>query len=310
MNDETNGAKRSRASFTKTDRKVTIAAVAVATIAVVAAGTWYVLSSSPARMAGAEMEKAERKVLYWTDPMVPGFKSDKPGKSPFMDMQLVPIYQDDTAENVVSVRPEIAQSLGVRTHTVGRDGQTRRVATSGYVFRDAHGYAVLVDLMARDAGMLRVGSRAEVRVVEAPGQLLSGVVEAIETDMDIGARTVKARIRLNTVNTALRPNLYAEVTILSAATNKQALLIPREALIRTGTRNAVVLALGEGRFQPVEVTPGAESDDWIEIVHGIKQGDVVVTSGQFLIDSEASVRASFGRMEQTPPAASPAEPKH
>ena len=57
------------------------------------------------------------------------------------------------------------------------------------------------------------------------------------------------------------------------------------------------------------MTPGIESDDWIEIRHGIKEGDVVVTSGQFLIDSEASVRASFGRMEQTAPAASPAEPK-
>jgi hypothetical protein len=274
-----------------------IAAVAAAGLVVIATGTWYLLSPAPTGMAGAETEKTERKVLYWTDPMVPGFKSEKPGKSPFMDMELVPIYQDDAAATVVNVRPEIAQNLGVRTHTVRRDGQARRVTTSGYVFRDARGVAVLVDLIARDAGVLRAGNRAEVRVTDAPGQTWNGVIETIEADMDIGARTVKARIRLNQTNTTLKANMYAEVVILGAMPSKQALFIPREALIRTGSRNAVVLALGEGRFQPVEVTPGIESDDWIEIVHGIKEGDVVVTSGQFLIDSEASVRASFQRME-------------
>jgi Cu(I)/Ag(I) efflux system membrane fusion protein len=149
--------------------------------------------------------------------------------------------------------------------------------------------------------MARVGSRAEVRVPDAPGQTWSGVIETIEADVDIGARTLKAKVRLNQANTALRSNMYAEVTILSAMPNVQALFIPREALIRTGTRNAVVLALGEGRFQPVEVSPGSESGDWIEIVHGIKEGDLVVTSGQFLIDSEANVRASFQRMESVAP---------
>jgi Cu(I)/Ag(I) efflux system membrane fusion protein len=83
--------------------------------------------------------------------------------------------------------------------------------------------------------------------------------------------------------------------------SSRGITIPSEALIRTGTRNAVVLAIGAGRFQPVDVTPGVESDDWIEIRQGIKAGDVVVTSGQFLIDSEANVRASFSRMQSTEP---------
>ena len=303
MNTETNGAKltlrtlfRQRhewASFTNRNQTIAIAAVGLVVLAV---ALWYWLSPAPGDMAATATQKTEREVLYWTDPMVPGFKSDKPGKSPFMDMQLVPVYQDD-ATTVVNIRPEVAQNLGVRTHTVKRNGQARRVTTGGYVFRDARGVAVLVDLIARDAGALRVGNRAEVRVTDAPGRTWNGMIEAIEADMDIGARTVKAHIRLNETSAALKANLYAEVVILGAMPSKQALLIPREALIRTGTRNAVVLALGEGRFQPVEVTPGAESDDWIEILHGIKENDVVVTSGQFLIDSEASVRASFSRMQ-------------
>ena len=189
-------------------RKQTVVAgvIAAAALGAVTVGAWYFLASKQeAPMATAGSENQERKVLYWTDPMVPGFKSDKPGKSPFMDMEMVPVYADDAGATTVSVRPEIIQSLGVRTHTVVR--------------------------------------------------------------------------------------------------SNRGITIPSEALIRTGTRNAVVLAIGAGRFQPVDVIPGAESDDWVEIRQGIKAGDVVVTSGQFLIDSEANVRASFSRMQSTEPGA-------
>ena len=186
------------------NQKVMAGIVTAAALGAVTLGVWYFLASKQqAPMASAGSENQERKVLYWTDPMVPGFKSDKPGKSPFMDMDMVPVYADDAGATTVSVRPEIIQSLGVRTHTVVR--------------------------------------------------------------------------------------------------SSRGITIPSEALIRTGTRNAVVLAIGAGRFQPVDVTPGTESDDWIEILKGIKAGDVVVTSGQFLIDSEANVRASFTRMQSTEP---------
>ena len=187
-------------------RKQTVVAgiIAAAALGAVTVGAWFFLTSKQeAPMAIAGSENQERTILYWTDPMVPGFKSDKPGKSPFMDMEMVPVYADDASATTVSVRPEIIQSLGVRTHTVVR--------------------------------------------------------------------------------------------------SNRGITIPSEALIRTGTRNAVVLAIGAGRFQPVDVTPGAESGDWIEIRQGIKAGDVVVTSGQFLIDSEANVRASFSRMQSTEP---------
>jgi hypothetical protein len=267
----------------------------------IATAVWYTRSDKTGTVAAPSAAKGERKVLYWADPMTPGFKSDKPGKSPFMDMELVPVYEDEAGATIVSVRPEIVQNLGVRTYTVTRGSQLRRVATTGYLFRDARGFAALVDLIDRDASFVRVGQRAEVRVADVPDRTWSGVVEKVESDVDIGARALKARVRLSQGDTVLKPNMFAEVTILGTAAGKQALFVPREALIRTGSRNAVVTALGSGRFQPVEVTPGIESDDWIEIRHGIKEGDVVVTSGQFLIDSEASVRASFTRMQSTEP---------
>jgi hypothetical protein len=277
-----------------------IAAGVVVALGMVTA-VWYTRSDKTGTVAAPSAAKGERKVLYWADPMTPGFKSDKPGKSPFMDMELVPVYEDEAGATIVSVRPEIVQNLGVRTYTVTRGSQLRRVATTGYLFRDARGFAALVDLIDRDASFVRVGQRAEVRVADVPDRTWSGVVEKVESDVDIGARALKARVRLSQGDTVLKPNMFAEVTILGTAAGKQALFVPREALIRTGSRNAVVTALGSGRFQPVEVTPGIESDDWIEIRHGIKEGDVVVTSGQFLIDSEASVRASFTRMQSAEP---------
>jgi hypothetical protein len=290
---------------------LSIGIIAAVVLAVIAIGVWYFLAFKeevPGAATAADTTKKERKVLYWTDPMTPGFKSDKPGKSPFMDMELVPVYEDEDSAVVVSVRPEIAQSLGVRTYAVTRGSQPRRVATTGYLFRDTRGLAVLVDLIDRDTSFVRVGQRAEVRVADVPDRTWSGTVEKVEADVDIGTRTMKARIRLNQTSAVLKPNMFAEAAILGTAASKSALFIPREALIRTGSRNAVVIALGSGRFQPVAVTPGVESDDWIEIHHGIKEGDVVVTSGQFLIDSEASVRASFSRMQSEEPAA-PGETK-
>ena len=283
---------------------LSIGIIAAVVLAAIAVGAWYFLApkeEAPGAATVADTTKKERKVLYWTDPMTPGFKSDKPGKSPFMDMELVPVYEDEAGAAVVSVRPEIVQSLGVRTYTVTRGSQPRRVAVTGYLFRDARGLAVLVDLIDRDASFVRAGQRAEVRVADVPDRTWGGTVEKVEADVDIGTRTVKARIRLSQTSAVLKPNMFAEAAILGTAAGKSALFIPREALIRTGSRNAVVLALGEGRFQPVEVTPGIESGDWIEIRHGIKEGDVVVTSGQFLIDSEASVRASFSRMQSAEP---------
>jgi len=321
MNDATSVTKRSGASSANRKRSVMIGVIAAVSLGAVALATWYFLvSRQEASLTTAGPDNQERKVLYWTDPMVPGYQSDKPGKSPFMDMELVPVYADaqggasaagggtpgaadDAASTTVSVRPEIVQSLGVRTYRITRGDQPRRIAVTGYLFRDARGLAVLVDLIDRDASLVRVGQRAEVHVTDVPDRSWSGMIEQIEADVDIGSRAVKARIRLNQSSAALQPNMFADVAILAAAASKSALFIPREALIRTGTRTAVVLALGEGRFQPVAVTPGVESDDWTEIRQGLKDGDVVVTSGQFLLDSEASVRASFSRMQSGQPAA-------
>ena len=312
MNDETNVAKltlrtlfRQRHEWASFTNRKTIVVLGIGMVALVATGLWYAL----AQRGDTSMAASERKVLYWHDPMVPGFKSDKPGKSPFMDMQLVPVYEGEAGGTTVNVRPEVFSNLGGRTYKVERAALARRLAVQGYVQRQGSEILVLADVFERGADWLRAGLPAEVRLDALPGRDFTAHVESAQPDIGVGSRSVHVVLRLDNPNAAIQSNTLADVTIQSPPGSKR-LAIPREALIRTGTRTAVVLALGEGRFQPVEVVPGAELGDWVEIVKGLNEGDNIVTSGQFLIDSEANVRASFARMEPAAPMQSSAdEPK-
>jgi hypothetical protein len=267
--------------------------------------------------------------------MVPGARFDKPGKSPFMDMPLVPVYDDAQGSGsaaggrmpeaagqaggapVVTVRPEIVNNLGVRTYKVERTPLKRRTTTHGYLLHGEHNrvHNAQVDIFDRDADWVRVGMPARLTIDALPGESFAGYVAQIDPDIGIGARTLKAQVRIAKADYRLKPNMFAEVTIESPSASAH-LAVPREALIRTGSRTAVVLALGDGRFQPVDVVAGRELGEFIEIRQGLKDGDSVVVSGQFLIDSEASLRASLTRMTPTeapatakPPAQDPGQPK-
>lgn len=285
------------------NRFVLVALGAAALAAAASVGYWFGQRGDAVSSATVP---GERKVLYWHDPMVPGYRSDKPGKSPFMDMDLVAVYAEPAggagadAPTVVAVRPEVLSNLGVRTYTVTRQSRARVLSTHGYVFRASGGggYRVLVDILDRDVDWVRPGQRAEVRLGALPGKRFEAVVDALQSDIDVGARSVKAQLRLRESDPALQRNMFAEVTIHSPPQAAR-LMVPSEAVIRTGARTAAVLALGGGRFQPAEIVTGAESGEWIEVRSGLKEGDTVVVSGQFLIDSESSLRASFARMGQT-----------
>ncbi|MGH8670629.1 MAG: efflux RND transporter periplasmic adaptor subunit, partial [Burkholderiales bacterium] len=111
-------------------------------------------------------------------------------------------------------------------------------------------------------------------------------------------RTLKARIRLANPGILLKPNMVADVRLLGEV-KQNALLVPTEAVIVTGERSVVIVADGEGRFKPVDVNIGAESGDKTEIQSGLSLGQRVVTSGQFLIDSEASLKATVRRLGET-----------
>jgi Cu(I)/Ag(I) efflux system membrane fusion protein len=129
-----------------------------------------------------------------------------------------------------------------------------------------------------------------------PGQVFAGRVGAILPDVNAVTRTLRARIELANPGAKLKPGMFATLS-LSSGRATQALLVPSEAVIRTGERSLVVLAESEGRFRQQDVEVGIEMGGSTEIRKGLKAGDKVVLSGQFLIDSEASLKAGLSRME-------------
>jgi Cu(I)/Ag(I) efflux system membrane fusion protein len=274
------------------NRKTLIAAAAGCALVALAGIAWHFL-------ADRAPPPDERKVLYWTDPMVPGYRSDKPGKSPFMDMELVPVYENSSTDGgppTVAVSPEVAQKIGVRTAAVTRAAAQRTLAATGYLFRGNGAWVAIVDLFERDTSWLRPGLTADVRITDLPGARFAARVERIESDRDIGGRSMKARVRLLQSDPRLQANMAADVVVNAPAAGRL-LLVPREALIRTARRSTLIRVLDDGRFQPVEVVAGEEFGEQVEIKSGVREGDRIVVSSQFLIDSEASVRESLKRME-------------
>jgi Cu(I)/Ag(I) efflux system membrane fusion protein len=366
-----------------------------------------------------------KKVLYWHDPMVPGQKFDKPGKSPFMDMQLVPVYAESDADpGTVAISPRVQQNLGVRTAEVrpgvltnaveavgsaaynerdvvmvqarsngfieklyvrapldpvrqgqplaelyvpewvaaqeeylsarrigaqasakGLEGladaakqrmrlagmsdeQVRRVEASGSVQAritlTAPIGGVVAELTAREgmtvmagaplfringlatiwvnaevpegvAAQVRPGTPVEARAPALPGTVFKGKVSAILPEVNPATRTIKARVELANPGGRLVPGMFATVNFAPAA-GAEVLLVPSEAVIRTGRRNVVIVAQGEGKFAPVDVEIGLDNNGQTEIHKGLEAGQKVVVSGQFLVDSEASLRGTATRM--------------
>jgi Cu(I)/Ag(I) efflux system membrane fusion protein len=408
-------------------QRTTIISFAAAALLLAAGFGIYRLgvSSGAARHAApvpaAAPAAKEKRVLYWHDPMVPGHRFDKPGKSPFMDMQLVPVYADEgAADNTVGVSARLQQNLGVRTAQVTRgpvgaalqavgavafdersvalvqarsggfverlyvrapmervrkgqpllqllapdwvaaqeeflavrrvggaasaglldaarqrmrlagmsDDQVRQVEASGKanlrMTLVAPVSGVVTELNAREgmtvaagaplfringidpvwvnaevpesaAGQVRPGSAVEASTSAFPGQAFKGKVGAILPEVNAATRTLKARIELANPSGQLVPGMFASIR-LTPVSRAPALLVPSEAVIQTGTRSVVMVVAGEGRFAPVDVETGAESGGMTEIRKGLEAGQKVVVSGQFLLDSEASLRGAAARM--------------
>jgi Cu(I)/Ag(I) efflux system membrane fusion protein len=418
----------------------TAAALAIAlAIAGAAGGYWYgARQGAPhAEHAAAPAAGATegRKVLYWYDPMYPQSRFDKPGKSPFMDMMLVPKYADEGPDSGgVAIDPRVTQSLGVRTAIARAGALDRRVEAVGAVAYTERGVVVLqartggfveklharapldpvakgaplveilvpewaaaqeeylalarselsgadrlraasrqrllllgmseeqVEALERDRraqpritlraptggviaalevreGMMvspgatlfrivdlstvwvnadvpealsaavRPGTPVEARVTAFPGEVFRGRVAAILPELNTETRTVRARIELGNPGARLAPGMFASLAFAPVAA-KAVLLVPAEAVIRTGKRSVVIVADDKGAFRPVDVETGADSGGEVEIRKGLKAGDRVVVSGQFLIDSEASLRAATSRFEGTGGESKVAGPAH
>lgn len=411
--------------------KLAVTVIGVATISLVVgggAGYWFAHQEEGSQSALVS-QKQDAKVLYWYDPMKPEHHFDKPGKSPFMDMQLVPKYADENAamtdesHPTVKIDPSLQQNLAIRYGTVeqavmgntlltngilqANERQTAILQTraSGFVQR-VYGHAVgdmvrqgspIADISIPEwtgeqtefLAVLRTGDRSLIQASRQRLQLLgipqnvihqvertrrvqsnitlsapvSGFIDSLEVrngmalamgqtlatikginpiwleaavpekqiagikrgmsveanfaafsqkvtgkvidilpTLDTTSRTIKVRIELPNPSGQLKPGMFASVNIINNP--QSSLVVPEQAVIRTGTRNVVIVAHEQGRFEPVVVQLGQSDGNKIAVLQGLKAGQRVVISGQFLIDSEANLQGVLDKLNTRQPIAS------
>jgi len=154
---------------------------------------------------------------------------------------------------------------------------------------------VLAEVFETQAGWVNPGQSVQMQVDSQPGRVWTGIVDYIYPVINSASRTVQVRLRFENSDGALKPQGYAKLTI-ETEPKRNVLVIDREALIRTGKSTRVIVALGDGQFQPAEVSVGMESMGKVEVISGLENGETIVVSAQFLIDSEASFRGTELRM--------------
>lgn len=193
--------------------------------------------------------------------------------------------------------PVYAPSSGVMTLLTARDGMYIKPEMEIFTIADLTRVWVLVDVFEHQISRIEPGLSARIRVPAYPGRSWEGTVDYIYPELNLQTRTLRVRLAFDNPDKLLKANMFAEVEILGEP-REHVLVIPSAALIETGERTSVVTSLGDGRFQPLDVVTGIESNGWVEILSGLNNGAEVVISGQFLIDSESSLQASFLRMSE------------
>jgi len=163
-----------------------------------------------------------------------------------------------------------------------------------YQLADLSTVWVIAEVAEQDIGRVRTGLTARARLDAYPGQVFEGRVTYIYPTLKADTRTAQLRVELPNPQGRLKPAMYAQVEI--AAAGSPQLVVPSSAVIDNGTRRVVLIDKGEGRFEPRDVKLGARSDEFTVITEGVKEGERVVTSATFLLDSEANLKAALGAL--------------
>lgn len=154
---------------------------------------------------------------------------------------------------------------------------------------------VTAEVFEKQADWVGIGDAAELRLSALPGKVFKGKVDFVAPDLDAMTRTQQVRLRFDNPGELLKPGMFADARIF-ASPIQDAVSIPTEALIRTAEGERVVVALSGGLFDVLSVAAGIESGDRVQILSGLKPGQHVVTSGQFLLDSEENLRGGLERL--------------
>lgn len=198
-------------------------------------------------------------------------------------------------QNITFYSPQngVVENLNIREGFYVKPGSTLMA------IGDLSDVWVEAEVFERQAGQVKHSTPVTMTLDYLPGKTWQGQVDYIYPTLDAKTRTVKVRLRFDNEEGEFKPNMFAQIAIHTTG-DEQALLIPKEALIRTGNQDRVVLALGEGSFKSVEVSVGRYDSESVEILKGLSDGEEVVSSAQFLLDSESSKSSDFKRMNHDP----------
>jgi len=199
--------------------------------------------------------------------------------------------KEDVKQHIVFNAPQ----TGIVSRLKIREGQFVKPSQTVLEIVDLTTIWVIAEVFESQADWVKKGQRAKASMPYLPGKTWEGMVDYVYPSLDPKTRSLKVRLQFDNPEEALKPNMYADVQVF-AKPKRKVLTIPREALIATGDQNRVIVALGEGKFIPMNVRVGMKTDRGVEILQGLSEGDEVVTSSQFLIDSESSLKASLARM--------------
>ena len=188
-----------------------------------------------------------------------------------------------------------APQSGVLDNLMAREGMFVKPGMEIMAIGQLEHIWVIGEVFERQASLVQVGDPVQMQLDYLPGREWQGQVDYVYPSLNTTTRTAQVRVHFNNPDGYLKPGMFAQMRI-EAAPMDDTLLIPREALIRTGSQSRVVLVKGEGRFKSVAVQVGHITDDQAEIMSGLDEGDRIVTSAQFLIDSESSKTSDFRRM--------------
>jgi membrane fusion protein, copper/silver efflux system len=177
----------------------------------------------------------------------------------------------------------------------------QRVAAGDELYRIAdHSHLwVIADVAESDLAAIKIGMRAIVTVRAYMGQPIAGEVTFIYPELKSETRTARVRIEVPNPDGRLKVDMYADVVFQAGVGGTPVVAVPTSALIDSGNRQVVLVAKGEGRFEPRAVRVGRRGDSYVEILEGVKKGEEVVTSATFLIDAESNLRAALQAFTQS-----------
>lgn len=162
-----------------------------------------------------------------------------------------------------------------------------------YQVTDLTSVWVIADVFEQDIGLLRTGARVRLRINAYPDREFTGTVAYVYPTLRAETRSVPVRVELANPGLLLKPGMFAQAEI-ALPSKARAVTVPLSAVIDSGTRQMVLLSLGEGRFEPREVRLGRRSDSHVEVLAGVKAGDKLVSAANFLIDAESNLKAALG----------------